>query len=259
MNRIEVKEENVVLNETGNIASTSINNDTLVIDFNGNSDKNIALINNIYKNVIINILDNSIINIFEMKDNNIYNKFDYIYNLGNNSKVTINKFYYIDEYNEDDTINLNGEESDILFNLSAISLNHQIYNISVNHNNKRTVSNINNHGVTLDNGIIDFIVNGTIKKGMSDSITNQDNKIMTLGNGKSMIKPNLFIDENMVEARHGASIGRFNEEEIFYLKSRGIPENVGYQMLMKAFLLNTLKITDEVKSELDNIISMFRR
>jgi hypothetical protein len=28
---------------------------------------------------------------------------------------------------------------------------------------------------------------------------------------------------------------------------------------MKAFLLNTLKITDEVKSELDNIISMFRR
>jgi Fe-S cluster assembly scaffold protein SufB len=42
----------------------------------------------------------------------------------------------------------------------------------------------------------------------------------------------------MVNAKHGASIGRFNEEEIFYLESRGIPSDIGYKILSKGFLLS---------------------
>jgi hypothetical protein len=255
MNRIEVKEENVILNEVDNIASTSINNDTLIINFKGNSNNSIMLINNTYKNVIVNVLNNCKVNILEIKDDNAYDNFNYTYVLGNSSKAIINKFYSTNKYSEDIVVNLDGYEANILLNLSVISFEHHIYNINVNHNNKKTVSNINNHGVTLNDGIIDFIINGTIKKGMSDSITNQDNKIMALGTGKSMIKPNLFIDENMVEARHGATIGRFNEAEIFYLESRGIPKPVGYQMLMKGFLLNILNINDDVKESISNIIN----
>jgi Fe-S cluster assembly protein SufD len=255
MNKIEVISEDKILNEASE-AITSVNNDILTIDIKGNS--NIILINKVYKDIVINILDNVESNIFELRDNN-NEKYNYKYTLGTNSKVIVNKFNYSDNYSEDISVNLNGYEASIIFNLSVISLNHHIYNININHNNKKTISNVNNHGVTLNDASIDFVVNGTIKKGMINSVINQDNKIISMGNGKNTIKPNLFIDENMVEARHGASIGRFNEDEIFYLESRGIPKSVGYHLLMKGFLINKLAISDDIIAKLDSIIEKFRR
>ncbi len=64
MNRIEVMRDNVILNEVDNIASTSINNDTLTIEFKDSYSKPIVLVNNVYKNIIINILENVMINNF---------------------------------------------------------------------------------------------------------------------------------------------------------------------------------------------------
>lgn len=201
--------------------------------------------------------DNCNVSFLELVDTNVIDNKKYNYVLGEYSKLIINKFYYMDDYSETVVCDLNGVQSDILFNLSTMCKEHQKYHIIINHNNKKTISNIYNHGVTFDAGTLDFTIDGKVENGMTDSLLNQDNKIMTMGTGKSVIKPNLFVEENMVEARHGASIGRFNEDEIFYLEARGIPASVGYQLLLKGFLLGILKIDEDTKKELTDIIEKF--
>jgi len=47
--------------------------------------------------------------------------------------------------------------------------------------------------------------------------------------------PSLEIDANDVRASHGATIGRVDEEYIFYLQSRGIPRSTAVRMIVEGF------------------------
>lgn len=47
--------------------------------------------------------------------------------------------------------------------------------------------------------------------------------------------PTLEIDANDVRASHGATIGKIDEEYIFYLMSRGIPRNTAVRMVVEGF------------------------
>ncbi len=51
-------------------------------------------------------------------------------------------------------------------------------------------------------------------------------------------KPEFEIYADDVKATHGATIGRVNEEEIFYLMSRGIPKQQAESLLIKGFFEN---------------------
>ena len=48
-------------------------------------------------------------------------------------------------------------------------------------------------------------------------------------------KPQLEIFADDVKCTHGATIGQLDEEPMFYLRSRGIPENVARKLLLNAF------------------------
>lgn len=230
----------------------------LVIEVMSNSDITFKLVNDNYEMVTIIINPNSKVNMFEISDQGIEKK-DYEYKVLDNSFLIINKLNYMNIYQEKVNASLDGINSHLYLNVSMMSKNIHKYLIDINHNNKNTTSIINNHGVTTGAGLIEMTINGRVQKGMIDSVINQDNKIMMMGTGRSIIKPNLYIDENMVEARHGASIGRFNDDEIFYMKTRGIDEVQGYNLLMKGFLLGILAIDEETKEECSNIIDKYRR
>lgn len=253
MNKIEVLSKNKIICDNQYIL-IDFNKDTININIKKDISEPILLINNIYKKIIINISDDVKANIIEIKNRVSKKDFYYNYFLGKNSNLTINKFYSMFQYNEDLTVNLDGYNAQVLMNLSMMAFDNQTYNLTINHNNLKTISNINNHGVTFDEGIINMIVNGNVHKGMSGSVLNQVNKIIMMGEGKSNIEPNLYIDEEDVTARHGASIGRFNEEALFYLQTRGISIEDGYQLLLKGFLLGNLKVTDDILLNLEDII-----
>ena len=62
--------------------------------------------------------------------------------------------------------------------------------------------------------------------------------------------PLILCGEEDVEGAHGASIGRINEEHLFYMKSRGISEEQIYEMLASARIETVLgRIGDEETSE----------
>lgn len=60
------------------------------------------------------------------------------------------------------------------------------------------------------------------------------------------IKPELQIFADDVKCSHGATIGALDPEQIFYLRSRGIPEVQARALLIRAFIDDALEpVTDE--------------
>lgn len=48
--------------------------------------------------------------------------------------------------------------------------------------------------------------------------------------------PNLEIEANEVKCSHAATVGKIDEEQVFYLGSRGIPEKMAKEMIAEGFL-----------------------
>jgi Fe-S cluster assembly protein SufD len=71
------------------------------------------------------------------------------------------------------------------------------------------------------------------------------------------IKPELEIFADDVKCSHGATIGSLDEEQVFYLRSRGIDEAQARSMLIRAFLTEALEpVThDEARNLLEAAIT----
>ena len=161
---------------------------------------------------------------------------EYKFDLEENAYLIINKLYNEKEVDENITINLNGFNSRVDYNFSTLTYDNQKYIININHNNKGTISNVINHGVVMNDSKLLFEVNTTIRKGNKGSKLKQESKIIVMSSNNSIIKPNLFIDEYDVDAFHSATIGKFRDDEIFYLKTKGLKEKDAVFLLIKGFL-----------------------
>ena len=206
-------------------------------------------------NLSIDIQNDITLNIFNEEDINQ----NLIFNILDDSNLSINIFDASKNTNRNLTINLNGKNSNVVLNLSSISLGKNNYEVSVFHNNKNTNSQTNLHGLALLDNQITFKNNGHIIHGSTSSILSQDNKIIIMGDNNSKIDPNLFIDEYDIKASHGAYIGKFDDEEIFYLKTRGLNEKDSYNLLINGFLLGEFNVDEETINKLIQIIKKYWR
>ena len=53
-------------------------------------------------------------------------------------------------------------------------------------------------------------------------------------------KPELEIFADDVKCSHGATVGELDAEQLFYLRSRGIPDPAAREILVRAFLAEAL-------------------
>ena len=82
----------------------------------------------------------------------------------------------------------------------------------------------------------------------------QSNKNLLLSNEARVdTKPQLEIFNDDVKCSHGATVGQLEEEELFYLLTRGLPETLARNLLTYGFaeeIINKIKI-ESIKKELD--------
>jgi len=69
----------------------------------------------------------------------------------------------------------------------------------------------------------------------TNSYLKNDNLLLT-DHARADSIPALQIDANDVRASHGVTVGRVDEEHVFYLQSRGIPRSTAVRMLVEGFL-----------------------
>ncbi|MCR9278852.1 MAG: SufD family Fe-S cluster assembly protein [Pseudomonadaceae bacterium] len=65
--------------------------------------------------------------------------------------------------------------------------------------------------------------------------------LLLADNAEVNAKPELEIYADDVRCAHGATVGRLDEDALFYLRSRGIGERQARQTLVRAFLAQTVK------------------
>lgn len=243
MNKIKIDDENFYLKATKKIEATYIKKEgffsinelnidvikdaslDLILDFNSDIKLNIKI--NINKNIKLDL--------------NIYNgiksgKVQYKYYLEENSSCNVLKYQNSDTIKEMIIVELNGEKANINYNFKTIGNNKETYDYYIYHNSNNTVSNIKNNGVCIDNGNIIYQVSTFIPKDKVGCIANQNNRIINLTDNKCEIKPNLYIDCDDVEASHSALIGKFSDEEMFYMQSRGLDKETALKLLINGFL-----------------------
>jgi Fe-S cluster assembly protein SufD len=90
----------------------------------------------------------------------------------------------------------------------------------------------------------------------TNSYLKNENLILTPSARADTI-PTLEIDANDVRASHGATIGKIDEEYIFYLMSRGIPRNTAVRMVVEGFFYKVFDrmYNERVREKLFNAVS----
>ncbi len=183
-----------------------------------------------------------------VNDNNQNQKYKY-----NIEEDTIIYHYSINSSCEVD-IDLVKEGVTLHYYYNNINYDDNRFTIRVNHLASNTHSEVYNHGVNVFKNKLTYDVFGIVPKSSSKCICNQDNQIINMVNGKSTICPNLVIDNFDVDSNHSAYIGKFKDEYLFYLMSRGISLDNSYKLLLNSFLVNSDSIEyDKINSFLSEI------
>lgn len=90
-----------------------------------------------------------------------------------------------------------------------------------------------------------------------------DHNILLSDGAKVNAKPQLEIYADDVKCSHGATVGRMDEEEAFYMRSRGIPEKEARLLQMVSFLhpviaeIGDEDIREELSSEIERNLRQF--
>lgn len=251
MNKILVSRNNIISDSNKVMIDNNrirlLESDMYFIEYDDIDDINLYI--EIDNGINVLLYESSFLN--NIRVNNKYIVYD--------GRLKVNKFYNNDNVIENIDIDLCSIGSSIDYRFSSICTNNERYVFNINHKNINTKSNISNKSIALDGCKLDFVINSIVKKEYEKSILDQTTRVITMGNSDVNISPNMFIDCDDIEARHGSVVGTFKDELVFYLMSRGISYNDAIKLLIKGYLFSNVDANDEMKEKILNIIDMYWR
>ena len=141
----------------------------------------------------------------------------------------------------------------------AISAGRQTQGIDTRVTNKapHSIGHILQHGVIRERGVLTFNGIGHILKGAKGADAQQESRVLMLSDqARGDANPILLIDEHEVTAGHAASVGRVDQEEMYYLMSRGLRKEEAERLVIRGFLGSVLTAipVKEVQQELVAVI-----
>lgn len=154
------------------------------------------------------------------------------------------------DYNENQIkINLNGEAAVANFKLITVATGNTYnkFDVSLNNYAAKTKADIWQKAVAKSGGQNEFFATGLIEKGCDDAENYQESRVLLLDEAaKGDASPLLLINHYNVLAGHAAGVSRVNEEELYYLQSRGITKDEAEKLMTIAFVK---PLIDEIREE----------
>lgn len=124
----------------------------------------------------------------------------------------------------------------------------QEFRIFVDHNQPNCSSNVVFKGaLSGESAHTVWIGDVLVRREATGIETYELNRNLLLNDGpRADSVPNLELETgDVVSAGHASATGRFDDEQLFYLESRGIPENLARQLVVRGFFVDVLtKVTD---------------
>ena len=121
---------------------------------------------------------------------------------------------------------------------------HIEHRLFVDHNAPHTMSNVDYRGALQGEGARSVWVGDVlIRKVAEDISTYESNKNLVLTDGcRADSVPNLEIETGEIQgAGHSSTTGRFDDEQLFYLRSRGIPEEEARRLVVHGFFADIIR------------------
>lgn len=127
----------------------------------------------------------------------------------------------------------------------------------IDHTVPNCVSHQTYKGVLNDSSRAVFNGKVFVREGAHGTDAQQSNKNLLLSNDARVdTKPQLEIFNDDVKCSHGATVGQLEDEEVFYLLSRGLNPELARNLLTYGFaeeVINKIKI-ESIKGELDEAV-----
>ncbi|HCQ31067.1 TPA: hypothetical protein DIU27_01625 [Candidatus Collierbacteria bacterium] len=136
------------------------------------------------------------------------------------------------------------EEKEVLGIISAMEPGEYKVRVVADHRVPNTFGRIVIIGVAANGARV--TVDGMVKiaKGATNTDSFLEMRILLLDKKSSAVaEPKLEIENNDVKASHAATVGKIDEDQLFYLTSRGIDEPSAKILIVEGFL----KEVEEVK------------
>ena len=150
-------------------------------------------------------------------------------------------------------VRLQEEGAELKLNgVSVLDGREQVHNfIRIHHEAPQCVSHQYFKNVINDHARSSF--DGTVIVAEGAQLTSSDqliNNLMLSNEGHADNKPNLMIFADDVKCTHGATIGQIDEEQWFYLQTRGLSARTAKELLTRSFaksIIETIEFPEVVK------------
>lgn len=146
---------------------------------------------------------------------------------------------------------------------TSISENHKYFDIECIHHAPHTSSDMKNFNISRKGANYKMRCCGTIVKGAYQSKSHQISRILTTSDDqRSEAIPLLLIDENDVEASHANSMGKMDENHVYYMLSRGLDDEQARSLLMLSYLLpisevlSNESVNESIKQEVRSLAGL---
>jgi Fe-S cluster assembly protein SufD len=121
---------------------------------------------------------------------------------------------------------------------------HLEHRLFADHNAPRTRSNVVYKGALQGDGAHTVWVGNVLIRKVAEGIeTYEQNRNLVLTDGcRADSVPNLEIETGEIEgAGHASTTGRFDDEQLFYLQSRGVPEDEARRLVVHGFFNDIIR------------------
>ena len=121
---------------------------------------------------------------------------------------------------------------------------HIEHRLFVDHNAPHTKSNVDYRGALQGQDAHAVWIGDVVIRKVAEGIeTYESNKNLVLTEGaRADSVPNLEIETGQIEgAGHASATGRFDDEQLFYLMSRGVPEAVARRLVVRGFFADVIE------------------
>ena len=169
------------------------------------------------------------------------------------SNLVYNKFSSIKKMNGKIFVDME-EDSKMTFNHSILTKEDSSLVFISNILGSNNDCQIYIKAVTEENGKIKIEATGSVKANTKGNNLLENIRVLTLNEEENEILPNLLVDSNEVNVNHNATISSINEEDLFYLTSKGISRKEATSLLKKGFLIHPLQIEEEMREKIENLL-----
>jgi Fe-S cluster assembly protein SufD len=139
-----------------------------------------------------------------------------------------------------------GGEVEMLGLYCADAGQHLEHRLFVDHNAPRTRSNVDYKGALQGEGAHAVWIGDVLIRKVAEGIeTYESNRNLVLTDGcQADSVPNLEIETGEIEgAGHASTTGRFDDQQLFYLQARGIPEEEARRLVVHGFFADIIRKT----------------